>query len=135
MTDMPLDFAAARAARLYSPKASPEDMEGAVYRAVQQASVDHTGKPLAADHAEAIAISTIKALSQHFDRISRREPISDALPDPDDRLPHPEHVPLIRILKSKGCDLPENALGRILAFVAAGGAALAAAEGSAHDQA
>ncbi|SOR30296.1 protein of unknown function [Methylorubrum extorquens] len=135
MTDMPLDFAAARAARLYSPKASPEDMEGAVYRAVQQASVDHTGKPLAAEHAEAIAIGTIKALSEHFDRLTRREPVSKASADPDDDPPHPEHVPIIRILKSKGCDLPENALGRILAFVAAGGAALAAAEGSAHDQA
>lgn len=134
MTDAPLDFAAARATRLFSPKALPEDMEGAVYRAVQQASVDHTGEPLAADHAEAIVISAIKALSEHFDRISRRDPASGA-PDPDDGPPHPEHVPLIRILKSKGCDLPENALGRLLAFVAAGGEALAAAEGRAHDEA
>lgn len=134
MTDMPLDFAAARAARLYSPKASPEDLEGAVYRAIQQVSVGRTGKPLAADHAEAIAISTIKALSEHFDRIGQREPTS-GVPDPDDDPPHPEHVPLIRIIKSHGCTLPDNSLGRLLAFVAAGSAALAAAEGSAHDQA
>ena len=126
MSEMPLDFVAARAARLYSPTTRPEDAEGAIFRAVQQASVDQIGEPLSADFAEAIAISTIKALSEHFARLSRREAAAQPSTDPDDNPPRPEHAPLIRIIKRHGCTLPESTLGRLLAFVA---------EGHAHDQA
>ena len=126
MSEMPLDFMAARAARLYSPKASPEDTEGAIFRAVQQASVDQIGEPLSADLAEAIAVGAIAALSEHFARLSRREAAAQPSAEPDDAPPRPEYVPLIRIIKRHGCTLSDNALGRLLAFVA---------EGHAHDQA
>ena len=126
LNETPLDFAAARAARLYSPTAYPEDTEGVVFRAVQQASVEQTGEPLTAAHTEAIAIGVIEALSQHYASLSRRAPTAQPLADPDDSPPRPEHVPLIRIIKRHGCTLSDNALGRLLAFVA---------EGHAHDQA
>lgn len=42
------------------------------------------------------------------------------LAEPDEP-PHPAHVPLIRILKDKGCDLPDASVGRFLAWAASTG--------------